>query len=140
MLKIRHEKQEDYTIVENVIRQAFYNVYMPGCYEHYLTHVMRHHEDFIPELDFVMELDGQIIGNIMYTKAKLVDENNHEKDILYSLLLLQHVAVHFLYRRLGSISTRRRNFVVHLHQCGKLQVCLGENIYFHGNYRSGKKR
>lgn len=82
MLKIRHEKQEDYTIVENVIRQAFYNVYMPGCYEHYLTHVMRHHEDFIPELDFVMELDGQIIGNIMYTKAKLVDENNHEKDIL----------------------------------------------------------
>lgn len=43
--------------------------------EHYLVHVMRDHEDFIPELDFVLELDGNVIGNIMYTKSKLTDEN-----------------------------------------------------------------
>ena len=36
---------------------------------------MRDHEDFIPELDFVLELDGNVIGNIMYTKSKLTDEN-----------------------------------------------------------------
>ncbi|KAA8500160.1 GNAT family N-acetyltransferase, partial [Mediterraneibacter catenae] len=40
------------------------------------------HEDFVPELDFVAELDGQVVGNIMYTKAKLTDENGTEKEIL----------------------------------------------------------
>lgn len=50
--------------------------------EHYLVHIMRVHEDFVSELDFVAELDGQVIGNIMYTKAKLTDENGTEKEIL----------------------------------------------------------
>ena len=82
MLKIRNEKDTDYKIVEEITRKAFYNVYVPGCFEHYLVHIMRGHEDFIPELDFVAELDGQVIGNIMYTKAKLTDENGTEKEIL----------------------------------------------------------
>lgn len=55
---------------------------MPGCVEHYLVHVMRSHPDFVPELDLVMEVDDQVIGNIMYTKAKLVDESGQEKEIL----------------------------------------------------------
>ena len=82
MLDIRNERKEDYSIVEEITRKAFYNVYVPGCMEHYLVHVMRDHEDFIPELDFVLERDGQVIGNIMYTKAKLTDENGTEKEIL----------------------------------------------------------
>ena len=82
MLKIRNEKETDHKIVEEITRKAFYNVYVPGCFEHYLVHIMRGHEDFIPELDFVAELDGQVIGNIMYTKAKLTDENGTEKEIL----------------------------------------------------------
>ena len=72
---IRNEKKEDWELVERITRQAFYNLYVPGCVEHYLVHVMREHEDFIPELDFVLELDGQVIGNIMYTRAVLkIDE------------------------------------------------------------------
>lgn len=43
---------------------------------------MRFHKDFLPELDFVIEADGEVIGNIMYTKAKLVDESMEEKEIL----------------------------------------------------------
>lgn len=82
MLKIRNEKEEDHKIVEDITRSAFYNLYVPGCGEHYLVHTMRQHEDFIPELDFVAELDGKVIGNIMYTKAKLVDEEGTEKQIL----------------------------------------------------------
>ena len=82
MLDIRNERKEDYSIVEEITRKAFYNVYVPGCMEHYLVHVMRDHEDFIPELDFVLERDGQVIGNIMYTKAKLTDEDGTEKEIL----------------------------------------------------------
>lgn len=82
MLNIRNERETDYKIVEDITRKAFYNVYVPGCMEHYLVYIMRGHEDFIPELDFVIEVDGQIVGNIMYTKAKLTDEAGAEKEIV----------------------------------------------------------
>jgi predicted N-acetyltransferase YhbS len=72
-IQIRNEEKSDYETVEKITRQAFWNLYVPGCNEHYLVHVMRSHEDFVPELDLVIEVDGQVIGNIMYTKAKLVD-------------------------------------------------------------------
>ncbi len=79
---IRNETPNDYRTVENLTREAFWNVYKEGCDEHYFVHVMRSHADFIPELAFVLEKDGQLIGNVMYTKAKLVDENGTEKEIL----------------------------------------------------------
>lgn len=94
---IRNEKKEDWELVERITRQAFYNLYVPGCVEHYLVHIMREHEDFIPELDFVLELDGQVIGNIMYTKAKLTDENGTEKEIL----TFGPVSIHPAYQRMG---------------------------------------
>ncbi len=79
---IRNEAQADYKTVEDITRKAFWNLYVPGCDEHYLVHVMRSHEDFLTDLDFVIEADGQIIGNIMYTRAKLVDESGEEKEII----------------------------------------------------------
>ena len=79
---IRNEAPKDYEEVEALTRKAFYNIYIPGCVEHYLVHTMRGHADFIPELDFVMESGGRIIGNIMYTKARLADEAGGEKEIL----------------------------------------------------------
>ena len=82
MITIRNETQEDYKQVEDMTRKAFWNLYVPGCMEHYLVHIMRDHQDFLPELDLVMELDQQIIGNMMYTKAKLIDEDGNEKSIL----------------------------------------------------------
>lgn len=82
MIKIRNEEKTDYEKVEEITRKAFWNLYVPGCGEHYLVHVMRSHKDFISELDFVIEVDNEIIGNIMYTKTKLVDEFGEEKDIL----------------------------------------------------------
>lgn len=81
-IKIRNERKSDYETVEKITRDAFYNLYVPGCTEHYLVHIMREHEDFIPELDFVLELDGDIIGNVMYTKSKLTDESGNQKEIL----------------------------------------------------------
>jgi len=94
---IRNEKKEDWEIVERITRQAFYNLYVPGCGEHYLVHIMREHKDFIPELDFVLELNGDVIGNIMYTKAKLTDENGNEKDIL----TFGPVSIYPAYQRTG---------------------------------------
>ena len=82
MIQIRNEEEKDYKRVEEITRKAFWNLYIPGCNEHYLVHVMRSHKDFLPELDLVIEADHQIIGNIMYTKAKLVGESGEEKEIL----------------------------------------------------------
>lgn len=81
-IKIRNERQEDYKAVEEMTRKAFYNLYVPGCVEHYLVHIMRSHEDFVHDLDFVAEIGGKVVGNIMYTKAMLVDEKGNEKQIL----------------------------------------------------------
>jgi len=81
-VKIRNEEETDYKRVEEITRKAFWNLYSPGCVEHYLVHVMRTHKDFLPELDLVIEVDNQVVGNIMYTKAKLVDESGEEKEIL----------------------------------------------------------
>lgn len=94
---VRNKEPKDWAVVERITRQAFYNLYVPGCVEHYLVHIMREHEDFIPELDFVLELDGQVIGNIMYTKAKLTDENGTEKEIL----TFGPVSIHPAYQRMG---------------------------------------
>lgn len=82
MIQIRNENEKDYREVEKITRKSFWNLYVPGCNEHYFVHVMRSHKDFIPELDFVIEVDQQIIGNIMYTKATLIDESGTKKDIL----------------------------------------------------------
>ena len=79
---IRRETEADYRAVEELTREAFWNVYVPGASEHYYVHTMRSHPDFIPELAFVLELDGEIIGNIMYTKAWLEDESGNRREIL----------------------------------------------------------
>jgi len=79
---IRNETIEDQQKVEDLTREAFWNIYVPGCNEHYLVHEMRKHKDFIPELDFVIEHNGEIIGNIMYTKAKLINQEKEEIQIV----------------------------------------------------------
>ena len=56
---IRLEKKEDYRAVENLVRESFWNVYRPGCSEHYVIHVLRDDPAFVKELDFVMEDDGE---------------------------------------------------------------------------------
>lgn len=79
---IRNETPADYRAVEELTRESFWNVYKPGADEHYFVHRMRSHPDFIPELAFVLEKGGEIIGNIMYTKAWLEDERGERKEIL----------------------------------------------------------
>lgn len=61
---IRQERAEDEATVENLVREAFWNVYRPGCQEHYVLHRLRASPNFVRELAFVMEGDGRIIGQI----------------------------------------------------------------------------
>lgn len=79
---IRNEEPSDYRIVEEVTREAFWNNHVQGCDEHYLMHIMRSSNCFIPELDFVAEIDGKIVGNIVYTKAKVVDDSGSEHEVI----------------------------------------------------------
>lgn len=81
-IEIRLENEKDYYEVENLTREAFWDIYQPGCDEHLLAHKLRNVEAFIPELDFVAELKGQIVGNIMYSKAKIIDESGIEHKVI----------------------------------------------------------
>jgi len=85
-MNIRLEQPKDYREVENLTRESFWNVYRPGCTEHYVLNQFRNNPDFIPELDFVMEESdgehlspGKIIGHIMFSKAELVLEDGSRK-------------------------------------------------------------
>ena len=68
-ITIRLEKEEEYQEVENMVRESFWNVYRPGCFEHYVLHQLRKDPAFVPELDFVMERDGKLIGQNMFMRA-----------------------------------------------------------------------
>ena len=61
-ISIRLEKKEEYRKVENLVRESFWNVYRPGCLEHYVLNQLRNDPAFVSELDFVMEEDGRLIG------------------------------------------------------------------------------
>lgn len=100
-ISIRLETKDDYRTVEELAREAFWNVYVPGAGEHYLAHMMRNHPDFIPELDFVAEKEGKIVGSIMYTKAWLEGENGTVKEIVSCGLLC--VSPEFQRRKIGKM-------------------------------------
>ena len=70
-ITIRLETKDDYRAAENLTRESFWNVYRPGCMEHYVLHCYRDDPAFVPELDFVMERNGELIGQVIYVRSKL---------------------------------------------------------------------
>lgn len=79
---IRLERKEEHREVENLIREAFWNVYRPGCLEHYVIHQLRNDPAFVPKLDFVMEKDGQLIGQNMFMRAVIKADDGREIPIM----------------------------------------------------------
>ena len=79
---IRLEKKEEYREVENLVRESFWNVYRPGCLEHYVLNRLRTDEAFVPELDFVMEKDGKLIGQNMFMRAKIQADDGRDIPIM----------------------------------------------------------
>lgn len=79
---IRNERKEDYRKVENLTREAFWNVYRPGCTEHYVLHCYRDDPAFVPELDFVMELNGELIGQIIYVRSEIDCDDGRKLPIM----------------------------------------------------------
>lgn len=79
-ITIRLEEKRDYRRVEEITREAFWNLYCPGANEHYIIHKLRDSKDFIPELSFVIEFENEVVGSIFYTKSKII--NKHGKETL----------------------------------------------------------
>lgn len=79
---IRPERREEYGEVENLVREAFWNVYRPGCTEHYVIHVLRDDPAFVKELDFVLERDGRLIGQNMFMRTVINADDGRQIDVL----------------------------------------------------------
>lgn len=80
--QIRLETADDYRNVENLVRESFWNVYRPGCSEHYVIHVLREDPAFVKELDFVMEQDGNLIGQNVFMKTVINADDGKEIPVL----------------------------------------------------------
>ena len=81
-ITIRLETNEDHRAVEQLIREAFWNVYRPGCSEHYVMHVLREDPAFVPELDLVMEQEGALIGQNMFMRTLILADDGREIPVL----------------------------------------------------------
>ncbi len=79
---IRRETENDFREVENLVRESFWNVYRPGCMEHYVLRRFRANPDFVPELDLVMEKDGRIIGQNMFVRAVISADDGRSIPIM----------------------------------------------------------
>ena len=79
---IRSEKKEEYRKVENLVRESFWNVYKPGCSEHYVLHVLRDDLAFVKELDFVMERDGRLIGQNVFMRTVINSDDGRDIPVL----------------------------------------------------------
>lgn len=79
---IRIERKEEYRQTEELVRRSFWNVYRPGCLEHYVLHALRDDPAFVPELDLVMEKDGRLIGQIAYVRSFIKADDGRQINVL----------------------------------------------------------
>lgn len=98
---IRNERRGDFRKVEDITRKAFWNLYVPGCNEHYLVHTMRNHKDFIEDLALVATINDKVVGNIMYMKSYV----QAGKDTILETITFGPVSVHPSYQKQGIGST-----------------------------------
>jgi len=86
---IRKETPQDYKKTELMTMRAFWNIFGPGCNEHLLVHILRESKDYIPEISRVAELNGEIVGTIMYSKSKVVDGDKEHEVITFGPLCVE---------------------------------------------------
>lgn len=125
---IRLEKPADYSIVENLTREAFWNVYRPGCLEHYVLHCFRDKEDFVPELDFVMEIDGEIIGHIMYVRSEIHADDGR----IIPIMTFGPISIAPAYKRKGYGTILLRYSMAKAKEMGAGALAITGNINFYG--------
>jgi len=127
-LIIRNEQINEYRTVEDLTREAFWNINFPGCIEHYCLHNMRSYSDFIPELDFVAELNGKLVGNIVYTHGKIINNRGET----HKVISFGPVSILPAYQKQGIGSTLIRYSLDKAKSMGFTAVCIyGDPRYYH---------
>ncbi|XEO93168.1 GNAT family N-acetyltransferase [Latilactobacillus sakei] len=129
-ITIRHEEEKDYRIVEEITREAFWNLYFPGAVEHLLVHNIRKHPDYIPELSYVIELDNQIIGSIFYTKAKVIDKEG----VAHPIITFGPVSISPAYHRQGFGRMLIEHSLAEAKRLGFNAIILGGFTYHYHPY------
>ena len=125
---IRLERKEEQREVENLVREAFWNVYRPGCLEHYVLHLLREDPAFVPELDFVMEKDGRLIGQNIFMKAAIRADEGREIPIL----TMGPICIHPELKRKGYGKLLLDHSLEKAAALGYGAVCFEGNIAFYG--------
>ena len=125
---IRLETPADYAEVENLVRESFWNVYRPGCYEHYLLRCLRDDKDFVPELDFVMEKDGRIIGQNVFVRASIQADDG--RDI--SIMTMGPICIANDLKRRGYGKILLDYTIEKAKEMGAGALCIEGNIDFYG--------
>lgn len=125
---IRSEREEEYREVENLIREAFWNVYRPGCLEHYVINQLRNDPAFVKELDFVMEKDGKLIGQNMFMKAKIKADDGRDIPIM----TMGPICIAPEYKRQGYGKILLDYSLEKAAELGAGAVCFEGNIDFYG--------
>ncbi|MEG1890220.1 MAG: N-acetyltransferase [Clostridia bacterium] len=125
---IRLEKETDYRNTENLVREAFWNVYHPGCTEHYVLHTFRGREEFVPELDFVMEKDGRLIGQVMYVRTVIQKDDGRNLPIM----TMGPIGIHPAYQRQGYGKMLLDYSMEKAAAMGAGALCIEGNLAFYG--------
>ena len=125
---IRLERKEDYAKVEFLVMEAFWNVYRPGCLEHYVLHVMRDAEQFVPELAFVMEKDGEIIGQNVFVKADIKADDGR----IIPIMTMGPICIAPQYKRQGYGKILLDYSLEQAKKVGVGALCFEGNIDFYG--------
>ena len=125
---IRRETKEDHRAVENLVREAFWNVYRPGCQEHFVLHRLRDDPAFVPELDFVMEKDGELIGQNMFMRAVIRADDGRDIPIM----TMGPICIAPLYKRQGYGKLLLDHSLEQAAALGCGALCFEGNILFYG--------
>ena len=126
---IRKETAADYRAVENLTREAFWNVYRPGCTEHFVLHQFRDRPEFVKELDLCLETAGQIIGHVMFVRAEIAADDGR----ILPIMTFGPISIHPDFQRRGYGKILLDYALEKAAQMGVGAVCMEGNIAFYGN-------
>ena len=125
---IRLEEKSDYREVENLVRDSFWNVYRPGCLEHYVLKQLRNDPEFVPELDFVMYLDGELIGQNIFVRTAITADDGRS----IPTMTMGPICIKNEYKRKGYGKILLDYSLEKAAKLGCGAVCFEGNIDFYG--------
>lgn len=127
-ISFRREEEKDWRAVENLVRESFWNVYRPGCTEHYVLRQLRSDPAFVKELDIVMEKDGMLIGQNMFMRARIAADDGRQ----ISIMTMGPICIAPAYKRQGFGKMLLDYSLEQAAALGCGALCFEGNILFYG--------